>query len=125
MSYAERNRSIKQTLEQAFGRGKVRVRGDRGTAYGWVNIRIDWTPLDVDQARDMKGLVWQLLEAAGLSKQIGTYGYNDPGSDYGFGSKASIDFNTTKYFRTMRHPDGSLSVQREHRGEWETLQAGG
>ena len=34
MSTAIRNRAIKKTLETAFGRGRVTVRGSRGTAYG-------------------------------------------------------------------------------------------
>ena len=34
MTTAARNRQIKKTLEQAFGKNKVRVRGSRGSAYG-------------------------------------------------------------------------------------------
>lgn len=120
MPVAERNRLIKKTLETAFGRGKVRVWGDRGTAYGWVNVRIDWTPLDVDAAREMKILVWKLLDKAKLSNEIGTYGYDDPGSDYGYGSKLSLNFNTCRYFRTMKHSDGTMSVMRDSFGGWES-----
>lgn len=125
MTIAERNRAIKRALERAFGRGKVRVRGSRGTAYGWVSVHIDWTPRDIDQARAMKEQVWNLLRAAKLEQEIGTYGYNDPGSDYGYGSKISIDFNACRYFRTMRLSDGKLAVQREYMGEWETLECQG
>jgi hypothetical protein len=120
---AERNRAIKKTLEQAYGRGNVRVRGDRGTAYGWVNVRIDQTPLDMDQAREMKAEVWTLLDAAGLSQQIGTYGYNDPGSDYGYGNKISIEFNAARYYRTMRMSDGTLAAMVDyHDREWQTVE---
>lgn len=123
MSIAERNRAIKRTLETAFGRGKVRVRGSRGTAYGWVSVDIDWTPRDIEQAREMKAQVWALLDAAGLGREIGTYGYDDTGSDYGYGRKMSIDFNACRYHRTMRHSDGTMSVVREYGGQWESLSA--
>jgi hypothetical protein len=93
MTTAERNRAIKKTLERAFGRGKVRVRGGRGTAYGWVSVDIDWTPLSHLQASDMRARVWDMLNAASLGGHIGTYGYNDPGSDYGYGHKMSLSFN--------------------------------
>lgn len=121
MTIAERNRAIKRTLESAFGKGKVSVRGSRGTAYGWVNAEIDWTPRDIDQASEMKTHVWALLTAAKLDSEIGTYGYDDPGSDYGYGNKLSISFNSPRYHRTMRLSDGGLAVQREWQGEWETL----
>lgn len=121
MQIAERNRAIKRTLETAFGRGKVRVRGSRGTAYGWLTVSIDWTPRDIDQSREMQSLVWDLLTAAKLDTEIGTYGYDDPGSDYGYGREIHIDFNSCKYHRTMRHPDGSLSVMRDYGGQWETI----
>ena len=125
MAYAERNRAIKKTLELAFGEGKVRVRGDRGTAASWVTVHIDWTPLDMDQAREMRTRVWALLTAAGHDKQIGTYGYDDPGSDYGYGNKISIDFNSPRYYRTMRMSDGRLAVLRDsyRNTDWETVEA--
>lgn len=124
MTIAERNRAIKRTLETAFGRGKVSVRGSRGTAYGWVSVHIDWTPLDVEKRREMETLVWQLISKADLSKEIGAYGYNDPGSDYGHGNKISINFNTARYFRTMKHSDGSMSVQHDRFAEWQHIPAG-
>ena len=40
MTVAERNRAIKKVLARRFGRKNVRVKGDRGTAYGWVNIYV-------------------------------------------------------------------------------------
>lgn len=121
MTTAERNRAIKATLTKAFGQGNVRVRGNRGTAYGWVDVHINWTPLDADQAREMKGLVWQLLAAADLSKEIDTYGYDDPGSDYGYGSKCSIDFNDARYYQTMRHSDGTMSVRADRWSDWQSV----
>lgn len=122
MSTAERNRAIKKTLEQAFGRGKVRVRGDRGTAYGWVHVNIDWTPLNNDQAREMKGHIWDLLRASKLAAQIGTYGYDDPGSDYGFGSKCSIDFNPPHYWRTQRMESGKvIGLIDAYSAHWEVV----
>lgn len=125
MTHAERNRAIKKTLETAFGKGKVRVRGDRGTAYGWVNVSIDWTPLDAEQSGEMRRLVQQLIAKSDAGKQIGTYGYDDAGSDYGYGSKLSISFNSPRYYRTMRMSDGRLAVLREpYNGcEWETVAA--
>lgn len=121
MTIAERNRAIKRVLENAFGRGKVSVRGSRGTAYGWVDVKIDWTPRDIDQSREMQTHVWALLTAAKLDQEIGTYGYNDPGSDYGCGREIHISFNSCRYHRTMRLSDGKLAVMREYQGEWETL----
>lgn len=94
MRVAERNRAIKSVMEQAFGRGRVRVRGSRGTAYGWVDVRISWAPRDADQSSAMRSLVWRLLDAAGLSGEIGTYGYDDAGSDYGYGRKCHIEFGS-------------------------------
>jgi len=124
MTIAERNRAIKKTLETAFGRGKVRVRGSRGTAYGWVSVNIDWTPLDADQASEMRSKVWQLLLAAGPGKEIGTYGYDDPGSDYGYGNKINISFNPPRYYRTQKMSNGQLAVLRDsYNGtEWETIE---
>src|SRR5260221_10773496 len=91
MSCAERNRAIKKVLEQAFGRGKVTVRGSRGTAYGWVTVHIAYAPRDENEHRELKSKVWDLLNAKQI--EIGTYGYDDPGSDYGHGSKMHIDFD--------------------------------
>lgn len=123
MTTTERNRLIKATLSKAFGRDRVKVRGSRGTAYGWVSIHIDWTPRDLEQDREMQTHVWALLAAAKLNSEIDTYGYNDPGSDYGYGSKCSISFNDCRYHRTMKHSDGTMSVIREWGGQWESLSA--
>ncbi len=121
---AARNRAIKKTLELAFGRGKVSLRGSRGTAYGWVSVNIDWTPRDVEQRGEMTEQVNKLLDAAGLLKEIGTYGYDDPGSDYGYGTRMSLNFNTCKYYRTMRMSDGSLCALADpyHGCQWQTVE---
>lgn len=117
------NRDIKRVLTNAFGKGKVSVRGDRGTAYGWVNVKIDWTPRDADQASEMRGHVMSLLAKAGLLGRVGTYGYDDPGSDYGYGNRLSLSFNTPRYLRTMQHSDGTWSVIRVDAWncEWENV----
>jgi hypothetical protein len=120
MTIAERNRAIKRTLESAFGKGKVSVRGARGTAYGWLTCAIDFTPRDIEQRNELTGLVWDLLTAAKLESEIGSYGYNDPGADYGCGRNIHINFNDCRYYRTMRLSDGSL-VGRSYDGEWQPV----
>ena len=40
MLIKERNRKIKQVLSKEFGYQNVKVKGERGTATGWVNIYI-------------------------------------------------------------------------------------
>ena len=37
---ARRNAAIKKLLETRYGKGKVRITKERGTAYGWVDVRI-------------------------------------------------------------------------------------
>lgn len=88
--YAERNRKIKQVLSQAFGAGKVTVRGSRGTATGWVSISIAYAPKNAEESRELTAKVWELFRAAKIN--IGTYGYDDPGSDYGHGAKMHLYF---------------------------------
>lgn len=104
MTTAQRNRKIKTILAAEFGADKVWVRGDRGTAYGWVNVYLDvpkpepqlnetgsaYTPEAREFAEKTKARVWELIAAADDVK-IGTYGYDHPGSDYGYGSKLSIE----------------------------------
>ena len=117
MDIAERNRAIKRTLEAAFGRGKVRVRGSRGTGYGWVSVHIDWTPLDYDAAREMSGKCSALLHAAGID--LGR-AYTDDDCRYTM-DKCNIGFNPARYYRTMRHADGSLSVLTDrYNAEWQS-----
>jgi hypothetical protein len=91
MSCAERNRAIKKILETAFGRGKVTVKGSRGTAYGWVTVHIAHAPRNRQELQELTAKVWQLFRADKI--EIDTYGYDDPGSDYGFGSKIHLGFD--------------------------------
>jgi hypothetical protein len=91
MSTAIRNRLIKKVLTQAFGAGKVTVRGSRGTGYGWVSVDIDYTPRTRDEREELNRKIWSLFGAAKI--EIDTFGYNDPGSDYGYGSKIHLNFN--------------------------------
>jgi hypothetical protein len=63
---AERNRAIKKTLGQVFGRDKIRVRGSRGTGYGYVSVRIDHKPRDWQQARELESLCKALLRKTGI-----------------------------------------------------------
>lgn len=116
---ADRNRAIKKTLEQAFGRGKVRVRGSRGTGYGWVSVHIDWTPLDSDQSQDMRGKCKQLLRAAKID--LGRT-YTDDTCQYE-SDKCHIDFNQARFYRTQRMESGRLAVLRDYHSEWETVEA--
>jgi hypothetical protein len=88
---ATRNRNLKKVLEQAFGRGKVTVRGSRGTAYGWVRVHIAYAPRNNRETTELRAQVNALIKAAKI--EIGTYGYNDPGSDYGHGSMININFD--------------------------------
>ncbi|MDE2103948.1 MAG: hypothetical protein KGL39_42320 [Patescibacteria group bacterium] len=117
---ATRNRMIKKTLELAFGRGKVRVRGSRGTSYGYVTVNIDWTPLDHDKAREMRGLCKQLLRAAGID--LG-HAYADDTCQWET-DRCTIEFNRARYHRTMRHSDGSMSVMADRwKAEWSRVEA--
>jgi hypothetical protein len=91
METAERNRKIKKVLSESFGAGNVTVRGSRGTAYGWVTVRINYTPRDSEHRREIEAMIWKLFDASGI--KIDTYGYDDPGSDYGYGRKIHFEFN--------------------------------
>lgn len=90
MNIAERNRLIKKTLKYAFNTN-VTVRGSRGTGYGWVTVNIDYSPRNAAERDKLIAHVWELFDAAGI--EIGTYGYDDPGSDYGYGSKININLS--------------------------------
>jgi hypothetical protein len=117
MSMAERNRAIKRTLESAFGRGKVRVRGARGTAYGYVDVKIDCTPLDADQSGRMKAECKRLLRAAGID--LGHSYTND--TCQWESDQCLIGFNQCRYFRAMRLSDGTLAVMADrYDAEWQS-----
>jgi hypothetical protein len=97
MRVSERNRAIKKALSKVFGRENVSVRGDRGTAYGWVDITIKvkdpCNGFDIHTSNDMSRInecirerdkirdeirkkVWRILEETGLDKGLYTY-YDD------------------------------------------------
>ena len=121
--YAERNRNLKKLLEAAFGRGKVTVKGSRGTATGWVTVKIAYAPRDEDERRELNSKVWQIIKAGQI--EIGTYGYDDPGSDYGYGSTIHIDFEQCRdVFNTGERVTycGEAGTVKErdygHGGDW-------
>lgn len=117
---ALRNRAIKTTLESAFGRGKVTVRGSRGTAYGYVYASIDWTPLDMDQSNRMESECKALLYAAKID--LGK-AYTDDTCQWEC-DQCRIEFNPPRFYRAKRHSDGTMSVMRDHwDGQWETIDA--
>ena len=117
MTTAERNRALKKVLEQAFGRGKVSVRGSRGTAYGWVSVNIDFAPRNWRESEELRGKVMQLIAAAGI--EIGTYGYDDPGSDYGFGKTINVSFRAVR--EQADHHGGEFWRQRLSAEDWDKL----
>jgi hypothetical protein len=84
---ALRNRKIKRVLEAKFGRGKVRVTGERGTAYGWVRVVIIGDRPQGQEYRDARGEVIRLIQEAGI-----TLGYYDS-ADYGAGHEIAIDWS--------------------------------
>lgn len=95
MTIAERNRAIKKLLEKSFGRGNVTVRGSRGTAYGWVSVGINYAPRSPDHRSEIVALIWKMFKRDGI--EIGTYGYDDPGSDYGYGSTIHFNFQPCQF----------------------------
>lgn len=119
MSCAERNRALKSIMAKAFAPHKVSVRGSRGTAYGWVSLHIAYAPRNRREAEELRAKVWKVIRAAKI--EIGTYGYDDPGSDYGHGSTIHIDFDQCReradYFsdQAWRHNLGAE--------QWDALQA--
>jgi hypothetical protein len=86
MQIAERNRLIKKVLTNAFGAGKVTVRGSRGTAYGWVSVNIDARPKDREHRDALIANVWALFAKHNI--KIGSY----DSADYGSGNKIHLDF---------------------------------
>ncbi len=94
MSTATRNRALKTILTAAFAPHKVSVTGSRGTAYGWVTVKIGYSPRNNREAGELRQKVHQLIKAGNI--EIGTYGYDDPGSDYGHGSTINISFDRTR-----------------------------
>ena len=119
MAYADRNRQLKKVLEQAFGRGQVSVTGSRGTACGWVRVKIAYAPRNQRESQDLRSQVYQLIKAAKI--EIGTYGYDDPGSDYGHGSTININFEPCREQADNWGPEAwrhHLSAEK-----WDEIQA--
>jgi len=95
MRVRERNKRIKEVLAREFGYKNVRVRGERGTAYGWVNIYITakkphkgecknkgfYGLCDECRAKieEVKKKAWEILEREGLTKELYTW-YDDFGN---------------------------------------------
>jgi hypothetical protein len=117
MNIAERNRAIKSTLAMAFGRDKIRVRGSRGTGYGWVSVHIDYTPLDVEIRRELEQHCKALLRAAKVD--LG-FTYTDD-TCQSTSDQCLISFNPCRYQRTFRDADGRLHAQRDYQGQWEPV----
>lgn len=123
---AERNRRLKKLLEAAFGRGKVSVKGSRGTSYGWVTVNIAYAPRDRAEHDELQKKVWHIVKAGQI--EIGTYGYDDLGSDYGYGSKIHINFeqcrdvfNPGERVTFLDRP--AIVKERDYRngGDWYTI----
>ncbi len=90
MAYAERNRQIKKLVQSAFPACKVSVKGHRGTASGWFTVRIDHAPRNWRERQELDKLVTALIVKSGNSP--GHFGYDDPGSDYGYGLQMHVNF---------------------------------
>ena len=104
MNIAERNRQIKKLVKRAFPGYKVSVTGGRGTATGWVDIEIDYQPLDSDQSQELKGLVARLLDKAGIEF---FHHWSDDNSDTARPDR-SITFLHSRFRRTFRGNSGIL-----------------
>ena len=85
---AKRNRAIKKILSKEFGRENVRVRGGRGTAYGWVDVTVTipanfritdggfYTQEAKEAMNQTQRRVIEILKREGLWEQLGIY-YDD------------------------------------------------
>ena len=118
MAIAERNRRIKKVLGKFFGRENIRVKGGRGTAYGWVEIALRIKiPKEIDVVLEGSSIlteeyrkirdkviskIYELLREADLMKEIGVY-YDDfnikrsemnitiiPSKEFGYDVKAIL-----------------------------------
>ena len=92
METNERNKRIKTEISKVFGRENVSVKGDKGTAYGWVVINIKSNnPIDANcddyrenrlrKSLNIENRVWEVLRKANLVKELGTY-YDDEGGKH-------------------------------------------
>jgi hypothetical protein len=121
MSAAARNRSLKTVIAKAFAPHKVTVRGSRGTAYGWVRVHIAYAPRNKRETQELRAIVWNVIRDNNIT--IDTYGYDDPGSDYGHGSKIHIDFDACREQADMWGDQAwkhNLSI-----ADWDHLQTDG
>lgn len=111
---ADRNRAIKQTLGKLYGRENVTVRGSRGTAYGWVHVKINRTPLDAAQAE-----VWGAEARAALMAAKVDLGraYTDDDCRFEM-DKCHIGFNSARFYRTNRTSDGAIWGQTYDSDAW-------
>jgi len=85
---AKRNRAIKKALSRELGRKNVRVRGGRGTAYGWVDVTVTipanfqitdggyYTQEAKEAMNQTQKKVIEILKREGLWEQLGIY-YDD------------------------------------------------
>jgi|GEM_PF-1960754 len=92
MNLNERNRSIKKALSAEFGSKNVRVRGGRGTAYGWVDVTIFISVPDefkilhegryTHEAKEAihraRSRATEILKQKGLWEQLGIWYDDDP-----------------------------------------------
>jgi len=92
MGVKERNKAIKAALAKEFGFRNVRVKGGRGTAYGWVDIYVTAEkphpgPCEEptlfgecekcrEKKEEVRDKVWQILRETELYDEIGVY-YDD------------------------------------------------
>jgi len=118
----ERNKRIKKALAREFGYKNVSVRDGRGTATGWVNVKIRIPkPADGDifkakeEARDR---ACELLEKTGLCDEVGVW-YDDMGikrKEIIIGVKVDENLKREQKRETVEVDKGSYKVIYE--GSW-------
>jgi len=81
-SRRENSTQVRRVLEQAFGRGKVRVRSGKGTSSSWLYIDIAYAPRNRFEAQDLSALTELLIAKSGAH-----VGHHYP--DDGYGSRRS------------------------------------
>lgn len=115
---AIRNRQIKKVLEQAFGRGKVRVKGSRGTAYGWVHVHIDYAPRNQRESSDLRPMALQLIRAAKI--ELSSH-YSDDYTDNTPRASIIINFEPCR----EKADQWGSAAWRHHlsKEDWDALQA--
>ena len=125
MTVSERNRQIKKALAEEFGYKNVSVKGDRGTAYGWVNIKIvakkpegeDCNPGDpywkCEKTREkidqIKKRVWQILKETGLDRYLFSF-YDDM---LGKQPEVIIDVELKDYVEEVRNKKQKIEMDTD------------